>query len=248
MRKIVIAVLISVGLILVTPRSVFATASNLRCTPSTGTFKVGDTFTVEYALDTRSFQTFGANVVALFDTAVLEATTTQSVSETGVTGWGAPTTNTVDNTLGKITLDYGNAQPEFTGNTTLGKIVFKAVSTGQAQFNFQFFQQYDDTTPGVAKVWGKKDGTTLSNILTDVNNCIYVVEAGPTAAPTVPPGTTATPVPTLAPGVPTSVQQPLPTQLPRAGTSYTTTSMFGLGIFLIALGMMIPLVSVVLRK
>jgi len=219
----------------VAPSTVFATSSNLQCTPSTGTFTVGDTFTIEYVLDTRTFETFGANVVALFDTAVLEAATIQSTAITSVTNWGTPQTNTIDNTLGKITVDYGNAQPSFTGNTPVGKANFKAIATGQAQFNFQFFQPDDDTTPGVAKVWGKKDGSTLSNILSDVNNCIYVVEAPiTTPSPTVPAGNTPQPT-----------QVPLPTQLPRAGSGETTASIMGFSLLLILSGALVSVYSIV---
>lgn len=234
MKKLIIFILLLVGLFFTRPFAVYAAASNLRCTPSTGTFKVGETFTVEYALDTRSFETFGTDVVALFDTAVIESTTAESTAVTNVTGWGQPSTNTVDNILGKITLEYGKTQPSFTGNTTIGKIVFKAIATGQAQFNFQFFQQYDDTTPGVAKVWGKNNSTNLTNILTDVNNCIYVIEVSataPTVAPSVAAGTTITAEPT---------QEPLPTQLPRAGSTTATTSLLGFGFLLFLIGVSIP--------
>ena len=242
MKKLINFILILIAFSFLKPAPVLAAASNLRCTPSTGTFKVGDTFTVEYALDTRSFETFGTDVVALFDTAVIEATTTESTAVTDVTGWGQPSTNTVDNILGKITLEYGNSQPSYTGNTTIGKIVFKAIATGQAQFNFQFFQQYDDTTPGVAKVWGNNNSTNLTNILTDVNNCIYVIEesaSAPTAAPTATSGTTVTVEPT---------QEPLPTQLPRAGSVTTTTSLLGFGFLLIAIGLFMPVASSVIKK
>lgn len=242
MKKLIVFVILLTGILFLNPEAVHAAASNLRCTPSTGTFKVGDTFTVEYALDTRSFETFGTDVVALFDTAVIEATTAESTAVTDVTGWGQPSANTVDNILGKITLEYGNSQPSFTGNTTIGKIVFKAIATGQAQFNFQFFQQYDDTTPGVAKVWGNNNSTNLTNILTDVNNCIYVIEesaTAPTIAPTVAAGTTLTVEPT---------QEPLPTQLPRAGSATATTSLLGFGFFLIVIGFITPVAMSVIKK
>src|SRR3989344_756048 len=100
MKKLINFILILIAFSFLKPAPVLAAASNLRCTPYTGTFKVGDTFTVEYALDTRSFETFGTDVVALFDTAVIEATTAESVAVTDVNGWGQPSTNTVDNILG----------------------------------------------------------------------------------------------------------------------------------------------------
>ena len=218
MRKILIYVFILLSIPLFKPVSrVFAAASTLKCSPSTGTYNVGDTFSVDYILDTQNFETFGADVVATYDPGILTATATTSTSVTTVTSWGSPTLNNIDTSLGKIELQYGSSQPAFTGSTTIGKATFSAAAGGQAQFNFTFFQQFDDTTPGVATVWGKKDGVNLSNILTDVNNCIYVVNASsssispsPTAA-SVSPTTTTTPTATVTGGALTV------TELPRAG-------------------------------
>lgn len=232
-RALLVLIFMLVGMTILT-KDVFATSSNLRCVPSTGTFKVGDTFNVDYALDTRSFPVFGADVVATFDSGIIEATTGQSSALLDVTHWTAPTTNTIDSSLGKIRLDFGNAQSSFTGNTVLGRAMFRAKAPGQAQFNFTFFQQYDDTTPGVAKVWGKRDGTNLSNILTDVNNCIYVVEA---ATPTTPPA-----APTTPPSQPTSAAAPtaVVTELPRAGRMEDTIGLLLLSMLFLGVGGILP--------
>lgn len=224
MYKNFIAVIIIIFIMLIKSASdAAAAASTLKCSPSTGTYKIGDTFTVDYILDTQNFEAFGADVVATYDPGILTASATTSTSVTSVTSWGNPTQNIIDTSLGKIELYYGSSQPAYTGSTTIGKATFRAATAGQAQFNFTFFQQFDDTTPGVATVWGKKDGVNLSNILTDVNNCIYIVNASTstiTPSPTVAsasPSATPTPTSTSTPTATPRVGSLSVTELPRAG-------------------------------
>ena len=221
---------------LIFANEVLATEASFKCSPSTGTFKVGETFTVDYILDTRSFQVFGVAAVSTYDPVLLEVVGTQSTPVTTSTNWGQPTTNTVDTSLGKITLDYGKNQSSWTGSSSIGQITFKAKGSGQAQFNWIFYQQYDNTTPGVAIVWSKKDGTNLSNILTDVNNCIYVISnTTPTSSPTS--------KPTNAPNQPTSTPPPtipLITELPRSGNTESTVTFLGIAGIFVLLGTFIP--------
>lgn len=229
MRKIIGGILLFVFL-LYPARASAAVESSLKCFPATGSFKVGDTVTLDYMLDTRSNQSLGATVVATYDPSLLEAISTQSSAVLTVTNWTAPVTNSVDTTLGKITLDYGNTQTPFSGNTSLGQIQFRAKAEGQAPFTFTFFQQFDDTTPAVSKVFGKRDGTNTSNILTDVNNCIYVIETG-----------TSTPVGTISPTPPTAatvtiISSPPVRELPRSGDFITTFQYIGSATFLISVG------------
>jgi hypothetical protein len=245
MKKLTFLLILVVTALAFPKGIVWATQSNLRCSPSTGTYNVGDTFTVQYQLDTRGFPIWGLNAVANYDATVLLATASQS-DLTPPTGWGTPTTNTIDTSTGKITIDWGNTQPSFTGASTFGSVVMRAQAPGQAQFNYVFFQQYDNTTPGVSKVWGKYDGVNLSNILTDVNNCIFVVTGTITSthAPTIP-GATATPSPTLLPGQPTYTPAPTlaVTELPKAGSVGATISLLGLaGVFLFAGGLLPALI------
>jgi hypothetical protein len=208
---------------------VLATEASVKCAPTTGTYSVGDIFTVDYTIDTRAFPIYGADIEATYDQGIIEAQGTQSSPITGSTGWGQPVKNAIDVTsgkTGKISLDYGNTQPAYTGTGSVGQITFKAKAAGQAQFNYIFFQQYDDTTPGVAKVWGKRDNTTLSNILTDVNNCIYVItDASPTA----------TPIPTVQPTRP-----PVVTELPRSGAVENSLAILGISVLFISLGLILP--------
>ena len=234
--KLILFVIVFLAAIISTAETAYATEASLKCSPSTGTFKVGDSFSVDYTLDTRTFPVYGADIIATFDTGILEAVGTQSTPVTTSTNWGQPATNTIDSVLGKITLEYGKTQPAYTGSSSIGQITFRAKVSGQAQFNYTFFQQYDDTTPGVAKVWGKRDGVNLTNILTDVNNCIYVIEG--TTTPTTAP---SQPTPTLAPGAPTNTplpQQPAPTisELPRSGSMETTISFLGIATLLVTIG------------
>lgn len=248
MKKILLTLLLLIAFF---PKStVWATEANLKCSPASGTFNVGDTFSVEYVLDTRTFGVFGADVVATYDPNILDVPSPPSISLTTATNWGQPAKNTIDTTLGKIELDYGSAQPTYTGSSSIGKVTFKAKATGQAQFNFTFLQPKDNTTPGVAKVWGKLDGTNLSNILSDVNNCIYVINASVATPTGAPPPTFG---PTCAAGTPeasgtpcpSATKAPVPTvsQLPRSGSAVETLALLVLaGLFFI--GAAVPMVFV----
>ena len=222
--KLILFAFIFSAVLLSFPQKALATKASLSCSPSSGTFNVGDTFTVQYLLDTRTFPAYGADLNITYDAGVLQASSSSSTPITTVTNWTAPTTNTVDPSLGKIHMDYGNTQPAYTGSTAIGQITFTAAAAGQAQFQYVFFQQYDDTTPGVAKVWGKKDLVNLSNILTDVTNCIYVV-----SGPTTPAPTTAgnTPIPSVS-------------ELPNTGSTETTVSLLLFGFIILTAGAAIP--------
>lgn len=215
----------------------FATEASLKCSPSTGTYKVGETFEVEYVLDTRTFEAYGADIEATYDGDIIETVGSQSTAITAVTGWGQPTTNLINASSALISLDFGKAQSAYKGSTTIGKVMFKGKSAGQAQLNYNFFQQYDDTTPGVAKVWGKKNGTDISNILTDVNNCIFIIEAQtPIATPTAPP------VGNLPTSGPTSPPSPTISVIPPLGGENTTISLLGISAVLIGTGIFLPYV------
>lgn len=230
----IILVFISFGLLFVfKPLKVWATQASLSCTPATGTYNIGDVFTVDYVLNTRNFDSYGTEIVATYDTSLIEAVVTTSTAITTSTNWTTPTTNTVDSTLGKIDMDFGKAQTVFKGTSSIGQITFRAKAAGQAQFNFSFFQQYDDTTPagGAVKVWGKKDGTNISNILTDVTNCIYVIAEK---------GVTPTPIITRPPSTPIPTVPPV-TELPRSGVFETTLVFIFLGIVFLGFGVFLPI-------
>lgn len=233
MNKIGHILLILLTLFIVTRvPDVYATEASLSCSPATGTYNIGDTFTVNYVLNTRTYQTYGADIIATYDPQTLEAVGTQSTPLTSSTNWATVSANTVDNTLGKIDLNFGNQQPVFTGNTAVGQITFRAKAAGQAEFQYSFFQDKDNSTPGVAKVWGKLDANAaVTNILSDVTSCIYVISPSattPTIVPTNPPAATA--VPTI----------PRISELPRSGAMETALSVVGVaGLFLI-IGLLIP--------
>lgn len=228
---------------LFTPQAVFATQAGFLCTPSSGTYAIGDSVIVDFVLNTRSYSTYGAQVVATYTTEVADVVGSTVTPVTSVTNWSAPTTNSVDSTLGKISLDYGNSQPVFTGNTAIGRVTFKTKAAGQLELGYTFFQQYDDTTPGVAKVWGKKDSQTLSNILTDVTSCIYNISQPVIPTPTVPSALT----PTVGPTSPPSTPAPTISELPRTGTVENMVILVSLGIGLIVVGGFLPSVITFLK-
>lgn len=205
---------------------VFAAEVILRCTPQTGTFKVGDTFTVDYYLDTGGRQTTGADIIATYDTEVLTSVSTNSTVISTDTNWKEPAVNSIDASLGKIQLDFGSDQEAFSGNSSIGQVIFKAKAAGQAQFSYAFFQPNDNTTPAVAKVWGEPIEGKATNILTNVNNCIYTVEVA------------SSPSPTSSPAV-----RPTVSELPRSGGGEVAGFFMGLSCLLIFLGLSSYLLS-----
>lgn len=228
MKKLGFIATLLAALILVPKNPAYATRASLLCDPASGTYNIGDNITLSYILDTRAFPVYGADIVATYTPSVFDVVGTQSTPVTSVTNWTAPVTNTVDANLGKIRLDYGQSQGAYTGSTAIGTITFKAKAAGQGQFNYTFFQQYDNTTiaGGASKAWGiMSAGAAVSNILTDVTNCIYVISgAGPTSPP-------STPAPTT----------PVVTSLPRSGTGEVTIGLLALAAVFITGGMIVPL-------
>jgi len=201
---------------------VFATDAQLACSPTTSTISVGQTLTSDIILNTRNFNVSGATVVMTYPPSLLDVTSASLDAETTDTGWTAPTVKTVDNNLGKITLDYGSSQEAFSDTATIGKVTFTGKSPGIANVGFIFYQEYDDTTAGISKVYGQKTAGTTSNILTDVVNCQYTVTGTTTLAPTSPPdGTTVD-----------------PTILPRTGGQDMMIVIAGMGGLVFALGLL----------
>lgn len=208
------------------PGQALATDAQLACSPTTSTIAVGGSVTTDIILNTRNFQTYGANAILTYSSDLLSTSETDVVPVTTTTNWTSPS-KTVDQTLGKIEIDYGQDQSVFASTATIAKVTFTGIAPGTANINFTYFQEYDESS-GVAKVWGKKNPPTISNILTDVVNCAYTVtgETEPTNTP--PPGTTVNP---------TSVN---PTNLPRTGSGETTLVFMGIGAILIFLGLLFP--------
>ena len=100
-------------------------------------------------------------------------------------------------------------------------------------------QSKDNTTPGVAKAWGKPDGSTLENVLTDVNNCVYVIEAEAVVTPS-PTTTGPTPTTPTTPTTPPSVPTATISVLPRTGSFETTAGLLGISGLFIAIGTLVP--------
>ncbi len=159
----------------VTPTPHFSLRSSLSCFPATGVIKKGDVVDVDIILDTKSgIPVYGADIWAKYDSSIFEALDSKSLPIVSTTNWHQPQTNIVDKNLGEIHLDYGNDQKAFSGNTSIGRVQFKVLRESTSIFQFIFFQQYDNITSHVSRIWGKRDGVNLSNSLTDVTNCIYI--------------------------------------------------------------------------
>lgn len=211
-KRILLASLIGIFLVSLSVQPVFATDAQLACSPTTTTLSVGQTVVTDIIMNPRGFDALGSTVVMTYTPSILDATSQTLAAVTDTTGWTAPTTKNVDSAVGKITLDYGSAQQAFSETATIGRVTFTGKAAGTSQVSFVYFKEYDDTTAGVAKVYGQKTTGTTTNILTDVVDCQYTVTgAGITVAPTVPGSTVA------------------PSALPRTGTFETTVFLLGGG-------------------
>ncbi len=224
MKKVALIIFIATGGLFLLPKTVLATQAQLACSPTTSTVAVGGTITSDIVLNTRSFQILGADAILTYTTGILDTDSASVVPVTTNTNWTNPINKLVDTTLGKIELDYGSSQSAYTSSGSIGRITFTARQPGNANVNFVFFQEYDNTTAGVAKVWGLKGSATPSNVLTDVVDCVYTV-TGVTAAPSSP----TSPVTQTTPGV-----------LPPTGGGDTTLLLVGGGLVLAFLGILLP--------
>lgn len=202
---------------LAVPQKVFATQAQLACSPTTSTVAVGSTITADIILNTRSYQTQGADAILTYTSGVIDTTTDSVVPVTSSTNWTDPIKKVVDTSLGQIEIDYGASQSAFASSGTIAKITFTATQEGTANLNFKYFSEYDSSS-GVAKVWGQRTPPTVSNILTDVVNCAYTVT-----------GASSTPQVTASPSA-----------LPRTGTFETTILLASGGLMLAIFGMLFP--------
>ena len=173
--KLLLAIIFFSSLFFLGAKKSLATHAQLACSPTTSTLEVGETITTDIILNTRSYKVTGAYPILTYTSTILDASSATLEAVTEDTGWSAPTKKTVDATTGKIEVDYGKTQDEFTSTGTIARVTFTAKKAGNANINFVFFSEYDDTTAGVAKVWGEKTAGVTSNILTDIVDCAYTV-------------------------------------------------------------------------
>lgn len=219
MKKAALISLIILFLIGWMPKKVYATQAQLACSPTTSTVAVGQTITTDIILNTRSYQIQGADAILTYTTGVLDTSDIAVLPVTSNTNWTAPKNKLVDTTLGKVELDYGASQSAYTSSGSIGRITFTAKAAGNANVNFVFFNEYDNTTTGVSKAWGQKTPPTISNVLTDVVNCVYTVTGGGVGGPVI----TAT-----------------SSGLPRTGNMETTMWFLGFGALILSGGLLLP--------
>lgn len=147
--------------------------ASLQFQPATGTYNLNDFFYTDIKLDTRNKPVYGAKIIVTYDPSYYQTDKNAVVPITTDTKWGSPDINFISR--GQIAIDFGKDQPAFTGNSTIVRITFKALKPGYVIMGFSFFQQYDNDTSNVTVVYGKRDGVNISNVLTDINNGIYVI-------------------------------------------------------------------------
>ncbi len=218
--KIIILILFLFPLSLIKPVSAFA-AATFTLSPATKTASIGENFEVSIILDTGGQATNGGKAVVSFDPlkfSVVDSNllVTGIQAGPGTVFTTTPTSNTADNTVGKITLDYGTSANTFNGNGVFGKFSLKALAI---------------TNSTLVTFLNCSDGTLSCSIYVGTNNVLGTTTGATyaiTAAGAL--GSTATPTPTLASQTATT------SSLPVTGVVEDT-------ILLLIFGMMLTLAS-----
>lgn len=184
--KIIILILFLFPLSLIKPASAFA-AATFTLSPATKTVAIGENFEVSIILDTGGQSTNGGKAIVSFDPLKFSVVDS-NLLVTGIQvspGTVFTTTqisNTADNTVGKITLDYGTSANAFNGNGVFGKFSLKALAI-------------TNSTP--VTFLNCSDGTLLCSIYVGTNNILGTTTGATyaiTAAGAL--GLTTTPTPT----------------------------------------------------
>lgn len=189
--KTILLILFLFPLSLIKPVSAFA-AATFSLSPATKTASVGENFEVSIILDTASQAVNGGKAIVSFDPLKFSVVDSNLLVAGIQAGLGTvftttPTTNTADNTLGKVTLDYGTSANTFTGNGVFGKFTLKALTA---------------TTSTPVTFLSESGGVACCAIYVGTNNVVgtttggtYIVMAA-TGAGTATPTLTATLSPT----------------------------------------------------
>ena len=156
----------------VAPLLVSAQTATLSFSPSTGSFSVGKTFTVNISVDTGGVAVNSANATVDFDSTLV---TVDSVSKNGSAFGLWAVEPTFSNSAGTVSFEGGNTSP-ISGKKQLLSISFKPVKEGSLTLSF-------------------KDGTVLAadgkgtNVLGDRLPSTYTITAA-AATPPPPPSST----------------------------------------------------------
>jgi len=177
---ILLALLIGVYFLLIKenkiqPVNVNLSSNSIALSPSSGSFKVGQTFDTNILIDTGGKTIDGVDILYLrFDPKILEVVDSDSKTP-GVqikqgTLFSMYLGNTVDNSAGKISIS-GLVQPGsggFMGSGVFATITFKAKAAGNAKVSFDF-------TPGSTRDANMAEHGTAKDILEKVINANYTI-------------------------------------------------------------------------
>lgn len=194
------------------PKSVLA--ASLSFSPSQGSHSLNESFSVNVILNTNTAQVDGVDALINFD-----ATKLQVSSAT----LGTLFTNKLTESASGGTITFratSAAGSPFVGSGTLATIVFKGISQGTANVNFNF-------TPG--STVDSNVASAGSDVLSSVGSASFTISAA-TAAPAI--GGASSPTPSPSPSTPV------------AGNIEPTIALLFAGISLVLL----PLLSPLLRK
>jgi len=150
-------------------------SNSISLSPTTGNYKVDQTFDVNILIDTAGKTIDGVDILYLkFDPKILEvvdsSTTTSGIQIKQGTIFSMYLGNSVDNNTGKIAIS-GLVQPGtngFKGSGVFATITFKAKASGDAKVTFDF-------TPGSTKDANMVEHGTAKDILGKVINADYSI-------------------------------------------------------------------------
>jgi len=175
---ILLALLIGVYFLLIKENKIQPinlSSNSIALSPSTGNFKVGQTFDTKILVDTGGKTIDGIDILYLrFDPKILEVVDSDSKTSGIQIEQGNLFSmylgNSVDNKTGKISIS-GLVQPGssgFKGAGVFATVAFKAKSAGDAKVTFDF-------TPGVTKDANMTEHGTAKDILGKVINADYTI-------------------------------------------------------------------------
>lgn len=175
---ILLALLIGVYFLLIKENKIqpiSLSSNSIALSPSSGSFKIGQTFDANILIDTGGKTIDGIDVLYLrFDPKILEVVDSDSKTS-GVqikqgTLFSMYLGNTVDNNTGKISIS-GLVRPGsggFNGAGVFATITFKAKAAGNAKVSFDF-------TPGSTRDANMTEHGTAKDILGKVINADYTI-------------------------------------------------------------------------
>lgn len=169
-----------------------AGAATISFSPGSGSYEVGQTFSVNVAVNNGAVATATAQVIVNYDTSKLQLTNLATASEPFETQFGSATTG------GTIDVTRASLNGDVTGSNNFMRLTFKALSAGSSSM----------TVASGSSILKADDSSQIWNEVQ--TSATYTVTTPATPTPTPTPTTPSNPTPT-SPSTPTSETPATPT-------------------------------------